>query len=217
MGRARCHHPANDLLAWYVNGSLEDAEETSVQEHLEDCRICSGEVESLARVAGIVRERKVPILATDDAGGSRRRPLYAIAAAVLVIAAVGLGWVLTTRGPSLESTFVVDLKGGLRRDDAGPPKFSLPRGADSVAIKFAVLGEPAAPYRIELRGPSGVLLIRDEDRLLFDAVGVCTYTLPARLLRSRGAYELLVTENKPAGAPRVFRYPFRLEPSPAPG
>lgn len=47
MSSKRCSNSANALLAWYVNGSLDEAEDAGVAAHLDVCTICSHEVDGL--------------------------------------------------------------------------------------------------------------------------------------------------------------------------
>jgi hypothetical protein len=49
-GRA-CRDEASSLLPWYLNGTLEGAEETGVRSHLEACSIGSEELAQLAEAA----------------------------------------------------------------------------------------------------------------------------------------------------------------------
>jgi len=98
MFGTRCHHPANGLLPFHLNGSLEEGEDAEVRAHLAGCPICAAEVETLAGVAAVVRQAPFPIL---DGARSRRRPapwLALPAAAALGALATGLVWMSAGSG-----------------------------------------------------------------------------------------------------------------------
>jgi hypothetical protein len=85
-----CGHPANKLLPFFLNGSLEGVEAESVREHVDGCARCERDLDALSDVAAVIRHRKLPIL---DAGAVEGRgaagwfapaPRLAIAAAILL-------------------------------------------------------------------------------------------------------------------------------------
>lgn len=97
----------DELLPWYVNGSL-DAEADAVREHLADCARCRGEAEWLATVGAHLRGSAAPssrpvkeasfstLLQHITADDQRRQRSYlAMAAALLLTVAVTFGLVLS--------------------------------------------------------------------------------------------------------------------------
>ena len=82
-----CRHRVNELLPFYVNGSLGEAEHRAVEEHLRGCAICRGEVETLEGIAEAIRSESQPIL--DDP--PLRRPT-GLRIALALAAALALAW-----------------------------------------------------------------------------------------------------------------------------
>src|SRR4249920_790322 len=58
IGSDRCNHPANELLPWYLNGSLDSAESGQVRVHLDHCLICAEELSELASVSAHLEARR---------------------------------------------------------------------------------------------------------------------------------------------------------------
>jgi len=96
------HAALNELLPWYVNDTLNDAERRLVRQHLHDCEVCRNDVELLSRVQREIRSdspaplvpalRKDALLAALDAearAATRRRrwPWLAAAASIVVVVA----------------------------------------------------------------------------------------------------------------------------------
>jgi anti-sigma factor RsiW len=52
------HHPAEELLPWYVNGTLDPDERAEVQAHLDRCSHCRVEVDALRAFRGEYAERE---------------------------------------------------------------------------------------------------------------------------------------------------------------
>ena len=119
------HQTAFELLPWFVNGTLDPAEHTSVERHLQECAACRREFEWLRQLSSAYAEsepavdceralaRIAPDLEPHDAARgwhswpSRLRALvdgnagwlhFAVAMQFGVI--VALGWVLAIRGPA---------------------------------------------------------------------------------------------------------------------
>ena len=51
-------HP-EELLAWYVNGTLTDSEQKQVESHLQSCTVCQREVEFLRTIQKHVRSEEI--------------------------------------------------------------------------------------------------------------------------------------------------------------
>lgn len=95
------HRPIRDLLGPYVLNSLSPEEETKVREHLEHCGDCRDEEQSLLRTyehltehAGLAEapppSLKNRVLADLPRRERRRAPLFAAAAAIFVLVALGV-------------------------------------------------------------------------------------------------------------------------------
>jgi hypothetical protein len=70
-GRPRLgHQEAWELLPWYVNGTLTGDERRAVDEHLERCPLCRGELAANEELALAVRRAAEPPPAADDRLGS---------------------------------------------------------------------------------------------------------------------------------------------------
>jgi len=119
------HQNAFELLPWFVNGTLDQAEHTSVERHLQECAACRRELEWLCQLSSAYAEsepavdceralaRIAPELQPQGAGRGpqswpdRLRSLldgnaawlrFAVAMQFGVI--VALGWVLAIRAPA---------------------------------------------------------------------------------------------------------------------
>ncbi|MFO7602841.1 MAG: zf-HC2 domain-containing protein [Gammaproteobacteria bacterium] len=73
------HHP-EDLLPWYVNGSLDAAEQQQVEAHLLTCTVCQREVALLRQMRHQVQEN-IETPATEFAWQRLRRDMRATGAA----------------------------------------------------------------------------------------------------------------------------------------
>jgi len=63
-----CLHPANELLPWYVNGTLNKEEQCSVDEHIQECALCRADSELLIELNATVNNKAVaPIVPQADA------------------------------------------------------------------------------------------------------------------------------------------------------
>lgn len=97
-----CHDAVTELLPWYVNDTLDDAERSLVREHIGICGDCREDVELLSRVERAVRNespaplvpapRTEKLLAALDMHGRRRTPNnhWRWLAAASIVAIVGL-------------------------------------------------------------------------------------------------------------------------------
>ncbi|HET6373550.1 MAG TPA: zf-HC2 domain-containing protein [Candidatus Polarisedimenticolia bacterium] len=234
-----CDHPANKLLPWYANGSLDVEETASVKNHAASCRTCRREIEILLEVGRAVGEGDLPVLATHESPPARGRAglrlgLGAAAAVVLAISATLLFWwvprgsepvavgtpVVPTQAqpgpatPALRATQVLDLKGGPIRADGTSPSFAINRQTELVAIVFLAPVNSDVSRRVELRGPMGAVIARLEEDLRLDELARATLTVPADLIRAAGNYEVVLQEESVGAAPRAYRFPFKIEPPP---
>ncbi len=63
-----CKHPANELLPWYVNGTLQKDELCSVDEHIQECGTCRADSELLIKLSATVNDKTItPIVPQADA------------------------------------------------------------------------------------------------------------------------------------------------------
>lgn len=101
--RSRDHDSIIELLPWYVNGTLDEREQSIVRRHIDECPGCREDVDALSRVQQAVRtETPSPLVppprvdalldAVDGTGQAERRreawPLLAAAAAVVFVAVI---------------------------------------------------------------------------------------------------------------------------------
>ncbi len=230
MTSESCSDPANALLPWYLNGTLEKEEEAAVARHVAACWVCAREIDELSPIA----------VAIDEAGSRRRlrgdekgKPahvgrVWAWAASVVLIVMAGAFWTLhgfrignaPPATPSAKHTPAanadtrglrasLDLRSGTMRDGRGAPRLTLPRGAAWVDVQFFAPIVPQARLVVRLQGRDGHNLTEGLDLPPIDALGRCTYPIPAELVASPGDYAVVVTEE---GSPaRDYRYPFRVE------
>lgn len=98
-------HP-DELLPWYANRSLGEAERAAVEAHLRGCERCRAEVELLAALRDQVQ--RAPATQVDEVGLQRllrqvrrergrpqRRLALAAAAVVIVVQSALIGWLAT--------------------------------------------------------------------------------------------------------------------------
>lgn len=230
MSRKRCDAPANSMLPWYVNGSLEGNEEAGVARHVAACEICAAEAEILSRMARELEGPDSAVAASAPSGAERAAPrlAYAAAALLLVPAALGVWWALLgfpgiarddataeihlprpRRAESLRSAWVLTLP-QVTRADGSAPSFVVREGAEEAVVVFTPPVNPDAEFSVELRGPEGRVLIRRDGGLLLDELGRSTLAAPASLLGAGGDYALVVTERPAAGTERQYEYRFRI-------
>ncbi|MBI3451204.1 MAG: zf-HC2 domain-containing protein [Acidobacteria bacterium] len=233
MSRKRCNHEANAMIPWYVNGSLEGDEEAAVRLHLDGCEICEAETEVLSRIAREIGEQVDAPFAPPPgrAAGASPRVGWLVAALLLVPAGLGIWWAALgfpgitreeggaeirlprlRRDAEMRTSVVLSLP-TLTRAEGSIPTFVVREGAELATITFTPPLNAEAEFTIELHAPDGRLLARRDGKLLLDAMGRSTYTLPAALLGTAGDYSLVVTERPASGAERPYEYRFRVEAS----
>jgi hypothetical protein len=220
METERCHDPANELLPWYLNGSLKPSEAEQVRVHLGHCLICARELDELARVAGGLEARgdpgSEPRAVPRSAHGAR--PLRVALAATLVLAALMAGYWIRNRGHSRvpgargreEEMLSLDLRSGPIRGGASPPTLVLSRNVRRVSLRLTVPVNTEAAYEMELRSSGGEVLSRHpRERLTLDKLGRATFQIEAALLSS-GEFEAHLREVEPSGEVHEYPYPFRV-------
>jgi hypothetical protein len=210
-----CDDPANALLPWHVNGSLEGEEAASVHAHLERCPVCAREVRELVELAAMASLERPEVTQTRTWS---RTQVLAVAAAVLLPIVLGVAlaiarpWSGTTGSlpaPALQLTARLDLGSGPVRGSETFPRISIPPGTERVAVSLLLPVVPEGPLSIQLRGPSGKLLT--EAPATPDCVRGqgCTYTLPASMLTEPGPYAFVFVR---PGTPveQGYSYPFTV-------
>ncbi len=67
------HATTQELLPWYLNRTLGQAEQRQVEEHIRDCMSCRREMKSLTRLAAALTEPSAEIAATASFAAMRER------------------------------------------------------------------------------------------------------------------------------------------------
>ena len=205
MTQPVCHDPANALLPWHLNGTLEGDEAAAVRAHLETCAVCTSELVDLAEIAAGAR-----------AGMSRfgLRRWWPAAAALLLPIALGVVWSASrfgARSPGVEPAPLqpiarLDLGAGPVRGAGAVPRLVLPASTERVALSLVLPVVPEGPTRIQLESTSGKVLA-DSPAGGGCAVGTgCTYSVGASLVSEPGRYAVVIVDGD-----RRYRFPFAVE------
>jgi hypothetical protein len=150
MTPASCTDSANGLLLFYLNGTLSNQEEIEVRRHVDECDICSREMEVLSGVAQGVRQRALhEVIPPDrkDAAWSGRHAL--LAAAILLPILTG---VLLFRDRLTRTSRVTGSDAAQQQDMSAPPRTGGP--ADAASIGTRPGGEAPEPGPAD-RQPAG--------------------------------------------------------------
>src|SRR5262245_25876022 len=96
-GEAReCRDACNELLPWYLNGTLENGERAGVGAHLQVCPICRRELEELSEIGSALSlypESAAPDLRPAQKPGKASIPAalaWTLAASVILISMLGV-------------------------------------------------------------------------------------------------------------------------------
>ncbi len=216
MSPRSCEHESNLLLPWYVNGSLEGAEEARVGEHLRGCAVCAAEERVLALIArGLSRQGMPP----EEAAAPRSRlakPLalaaagIAVAICVYVVVRLLEGRGIVDPGPSdLTGAVVLDLGSGPPRSQGDSPRLAIEPETRLVVVKLNVPPRRGARYSLVIQGPDGRGRGRREPLTNRDAFGSFAPALPVEWFSDDGLHLLLVQEEGPEGQTRS--YPFAVQ------
>ena len=218
METPRCEDPSNILLPWFLNGSLEAAEEEQVRAHLASCPICSRELAELSEITE-------PLAARGTEKGARQLPtlfrsdrLRWAAAAVAILGVVLLAyWVRAKRaapeeflyGP--EHVVLLDLHSGSVRNGKSLPTLALAGEVGEVDLRLGAPVSSGATYEMELRTSQGKVLTRARKApLKLDALGRTTFRIQAALLYPSGEFQLVLREFDASGTVREYPYVFRV-------
>jgi len=205
-----CHDPANALLPWLVNGTLEGAEDVAVRAHLATCPICASEVRELSELADLARA------AVQAKARSRRSKWAAIAASIVLPVIIGVGWVATRRTAAPppvvtgDVTAKLDLGAGPVRGGVTEPHVLVSPGVGHVAISVLLPVVVNGPLEMQLRSGSGEVLSRSPAGGDCSRGAGCTFTVPAALVSKAGSYALVLVETG-SSTEGGYSYPFVVE------
>jgi len=251
-GLPKCEHPSSGLLPFYLNGSLEGAEEADVRAHVDNCPACSKELDLLSLVARGLENRDLPVL-DEPAKGWKGRDFgwsRTLAAALALPAAAGIWWCLSgfpgaggvvgfpatgahealfrpsqsgtrtkadgrTTTPldpaeSLAEPATIWELGGTTRASGSIPDFRLSRGAATIVVRYPVPVNPDARHRVELVGPDGSVLARQESEPILNTMARATTAFRARLFERAGEYRIVVIQSVDGEEPRRYETAFKV-------
>lgn len=204
----------DDLLPWYVNGTLSPEEIRSVESHVEVCAACLRELERCRALAGLYEGIEDSAPAPHPARVERLwaraerseipnafpwRALALVEAAALVLVILGLGWGLRANEPSAPA-------------DSGPAFRTLGAGSleGPADDRFRVVFAPETPES-DLRE-----LLRTYDARIVDGpspLGVYTIAVPRS--SDLDDWNRLVVERLRGEDPVLFAEPSRRDPAAA--
>lgn len=124
MSRAFKHEEAFELLPWFVNGTLAEAEHTGVAQHVRNCLPCRSAVQEQRRIASLIKKQPTVRLSAEPgferliheiapervrpAGGPPKKWLQHLATAAGLVVGFGVAAWLVTLGqdPVRDAAFV---------------------------------------------------------------------------------------------------------------
>jgi len=224
MRNRTCRHAAGHLLPYLVNGSLEGSEADAARAHLDECADCTRDFEDLSAIAALLETHGLPVPADSRSAGRRpggRRALFALAAALVVVAALGLVWTVRRGIPWPDGhedpggqEIVLDLGVGPQRGTGTLPALVPIAGARTARLTFFAPVDGGETPAAEIRGPGGVLVVPARPLPSPDDTGRFSLTAPLGGMTVPGTYELVVRRTLADGAVRSYRFPFEVTPGP---
>jgi len=222
VSEPRCDEPANGLLPWYLNGTLDADDEARVRTHLDVCAVCADELDVLSEVArGLPDLPARPTLGAIGGFRGLRRAPWIIAASLAVPALLGIYWAglgfprgSTQLRPAIDRpggfglTAVISLGPGAMRGEGSHPVLVMTPGMERVVVTFRLPVVPDTPLALELQDVNGGVLAREGLVAGWDEQLDCAYSFSAAALSGPGAYKLVVRET---ASGRSYPYPFSVE------
>lgn len=209
------HAAADELLPWYVNGTLSAGEHARVRRHLDECGTCRDNVMLLSRVESVVsRPMATPILPSRrpevllekidrlERTGRWLGRMPAVAAASLAVAAVALAiaaatLLLESRDPAIYETVTSESQHGTMdyvlslEFEAGTGREDRQRVLRELAARDVRLDETSGLYELKLKLTAASLAELErftsavEDRPEVRSVRIVALQLPVEPVRER--------------------------------
>jgi hypothetical protein len=223
VNEPECVDPIRELLPFYLNGSLDAADGEVVSSHLATCAECARDLDDLSELA-------VAIETHGAAGGgaprtsarserASRPPWLLAAAAFLPVIALAAWAYFGQRGWRSEQAgsggvehgagvVVLDLAGGLTRDQNGPPTLDIPQDAARIRMVFFIPVRPGAVYSAQIRDAEGRIVMPERPLGPLDALGRASFETPAASFEAEGPYELDADRDEPGKGRTSYKFGF---------
>jgi len=221
-----CGHPANELLDFYVNGSLEGDEASMVAAHVAACAACARDVHELQSLSEALEAHGVAPASAWRGG----RLLWGLGTAAAVLG----GIIIVRLGPSESRVASVppgngtpaavdsagaapsgvekmlDLGGGPMRDaGAGLPRVELEPGVSVLRLTLTH-PVPGTELRFGVRGPGDEETVADQALPPHDAMGRVEIPVPASRFATSGTYQVVLKPATPGGEAGPYYYSFEV-------
>lgn len=201
MAKPPCRDAASALLPWYLNGTLEEAQEDTVRKHLQNCPLCRSEIEVLSDFSVALEEKFENEPPVGTRATPRRFRAWAMAAAAVVILAAGAAlWRLGAPGrhePNgtriSQGETVLDLGAGPDRGTQDIPWIASPGRDQAVRLRFVPPLRAEASYEVTIQGNGGAVVYRGQPGPLRpDASGRSDLVISGERLSEPGNYQLVL-------------------------
>jgi hypothetical protein len=223
-GEAReCRHACNQLLPWYLNGSLETGERARVESHLQACPVCRRELEVLADLSRAMSFRHQGAIESRAASKSGKAAVpatfgWAIAASIVLLSLLGLVAYLRrvsepapAAAPAASETAVLDLGSGPARNADSRAELRIEGTTHRVDVSFLPPIDGRNDYELRLVGPEHEELQSwGRGPLALDRLGRARVSIEASRFYRAGDYHLLVRLLGSAGEIREHAFPFTV-------